>query len=139
MNTGSCHCGAIQFEVPKKLGNVNLCYCGTCRKLNGSAFSAVAMVEAKDFHFLNGQDSMAVYESTPGKMRFYCTKCHAPVYVQLQSKPEQLRIRLGLLDFEPEVTISGHIWVKEKPQWYRINDNLPQYPEFPDSAPVQTS
>ncbi len=138
MNTGSCHCGAVQFAVPKALGKVNLCYCGTCRKLNGSAFSSVAMVDAQDFRLLKGQEAMATYESSPGKVRFYCAHCHAPIYVQLKAKPEQLRIRLGLLDFEPEVTISSHIWVKEKPEWYVINDELPQYSEFPDSIPAQT-
>lgn len=130
MNTGSCHCRKIEFTVPENLGDVRLCYCETCRKLSGSAFSAVAVVEASQFKLLKGQDGLVSYESSKGKMRYYCSHCHSPIFVQLQSKPEQVRIRLGVLNFEPKVNITAHIWVKEKPIWFNILDNLPQFPEF---------
>lgn len=130
MNTGSCHCGAIEYEVPASLGDVKYCYCQTCRKINGSAFSAVALVSADDFRLNRGQSSLVHYESSGGKFRYHCGTCYAPIYVQLQSSPEQVRIRLGSLDFSPQVNLTGHIWVSQKPDWYTILDDLPQSPEF---------
>jgi len=38
-----------------------------------------------------------------------------------------LRIRLGLLDSETKVTVTGHMWVSEKPSWKAIDDGLPVY------------
>lgn len=130
MNTGSCHCGEIEFEVPKELGDVRLCYCETCRKLSGSAFSAVAFVKSSEFKILKGQSKLVHYESSKGKFRYYCSKCHSPICVKLESKPETLRIRLGVLNFDPDVNISAHIWVKEKPKWYVITDDLPKHEMF---------
>jgi hypothetical protein len=129
-NTGSCHCGKVVYEVPHALGDVRFCYCQTCRKLNGTAFSAVAMVPAEQFKIVQGEAELVTYESTRGKHRFYCKTCHSPTHVRLESKPEQVRIRLGGLNFEPQVNLVGHIWVKEKPDWYQIRDNLPQHAEF---------
>ena len=128
--TGSCHCGKVVIEVPEALGDVRLCYCGTCRKLNGSAFSSVAMVPASQFKVVKGEAELVTYESTTGKHRYYCKTCHAPMFVKLESKPDEVRIRLGVLDFEPKAKITAHIWVREKPAWYVITDDLPQHEEF---------
>lgn len=129
-HTGSCHCGKVVFEIPENLGDVRFCYCQTCRKLNGSAFSSVAMVPASEFKILKGETELVTYESTKGKHRYYCKTCHAPMFVKLESKPDEVRIRLGVLDFAPQVNLKGHIWVKEKPEWYVIKDDLPQHQEF---------
>ncbi len=129
-HTGSCHCGSVVFKVPEELGDVRYCYCQTCRKLNGSAFSAVAMIPSEEFELLQGAESIGIYESTPGKQRHHCTKCFAPLYVQLKSDTSSVRLRLGLMNFEPKVTLRGHIWVSEKPEWYTILDDLPQAAEF---------
>lgn len=126
--TGSCHCGAVSFAVPRDLGPVRYCYCVTCRKLSGAAFSVVARVAADAFQLLEGKDSLSAYESSPGKYRHYCSRCHSPVYVRLASRPEEVRVRLGLLDDEPRTRIEAHMWVDEKPAWHRIEDDLPQYP-----------
>lgn len=130
MNTGSCHCGAVQYRVPESLGEVKYCHCQTCRKLTGTAFSSVALVSADDFELLKGESELRAYESTAGKFRYHCRHCFAPIFVRLESRPEQVRIRLGLLDFSPQVNVTGHIWVSEKAAWYSITDDLPQSPEF---------
>lgn len=38
-----------------------------------------------------------------------------------------LRVRLGLLDGTPDIDVTGHMWVSEKPSWRTINDKLPVY------------
>lgn len=131
MNTGSCHCGEIEYRVPEALGDVRYCYCQTCRKLNGTAFSAVALVSSEDFELVRGDESrMLRYESSKDKFRYHCHRCFAPIFVRLAGHPEQVRIRLGLLNFDPEVNVVGHIWVSQKPSWYTITDDLPQTDEF---------
>ena len=131
MNTGSCHCKNVAFTVNGELSDVNLCYCQTCRKLSGSAYSVVARISVDEFEITEGKDSLQTYESSPGKVRYCCNKCCSPIYVTVKSQPEFVRIRLGVLDFEPTVNIVNHIWVSEKPDWHTIHDSLPQHQEWP--------
>lgn len=130
MNTGSCHCGAVAFQLRGGLSRVYKCYCQTCRKLSGAAFSVVTKVRVENFSVTRGTELLHVYESMPGKFRYYCRNCCSPVYVTVDSQPDLVRIRLGVLDTDPQVEIAGHIWVSEKPQWQEITDSLPQYREW---------
>jgi len=130
MNTGSCHCGKVTFKVPQQLGDVRYCYCETCRKLSGSAFSAVALIASDGFELLSGQDDLAVYESSPDKFRYYCGHCHCQIHAAVASQPDYVRLRLGVLDFEPDVQIVAHMWVSEKPHWHVIHDDLPQFAKW---------
>lgn len=134
MESGSCHCGKVVFEINGSLSDVNYCYCETCRKLSGGAYSVVTRVSSDKFNVIRGNELLHTYESSPGKERYYCNVCCSPIYVTVKSQPEFVRIRLGVLDFEPKVNIVGHIWVSEKPKWYSINDLLPQYQEWPTNA-----
>lgn len=127
MTTGSCHCKNVSFEVDEPTLSVNYCYCETCRKLSGAAFSVVAKIPRSSFKITKGQNALTVYESMPGKFRHYCSSCFAPVYVEVEAEPSLVRIRLGLLDGSPRVDVTSHVWVSEKPQWHDINDDLPRY------------
>lgn len=130
MNKGSCHCRSVSFQVDKPLANVYKCYCETCRKLSDSAFSVVTKVHKSDFRIIRGQDSLQVYESKPGKNRYHCKKCCSPIFVTVEDQPDYVRVRLGVLDGEPELEIAGHIWVSEKPEWQEISDSLPKFSEW---------
>ena len=126
---GSCHCGKVTFEVLEPLSDVYQCYCDTCRKLSGAAYSVVSYVPAKNFKITKSDAPLHIYESSPGKERHYCSNCCTPIFVQLKSKPDTVRIRLGVLDSESNVNIVGHVWVSEKPHWCKITDSLPQFEE----------
>jgi hypothetical protein len=127
MTTGSCHCKSVAFEVDESLLRVRYCYCETCRKLSGAAFSVVAKVSVNNFRITKGRDALVRYESRPGKSRYYCASCYSPVYVAVESDVTSVRIRLGLLDDSPNVEVTAHVWVSEKPAWHEINDDLPRY------------
>ena len=124
--TGSCHCQKIKFSVPKKLNDVKYCHCNTCRKLSGTAYSVVSLVDNQNFKFISGQEHLMHYRSSPHKKRVHCKTCFSPIYVELDTHPNDKRIRLGSLDEAPIVNITGHIWVSQKPEWSVINDDLPQ-------------
>ena len=52
MQTGSCLCRAVKFEVAGDLAPIQLCHCGDCRKAQGSAFAANILVATADFRLL---------------------------------------------------------------------------------------
>jgi len=126
MLSGSCLCGAIRYEIDGKIGPVGHCHCVTCRKAQGGAFVTNAPVRSKYFRLTSGADSVAEFESSPGKKRCFCRTCGSPLWSHRESESEIVRIRLGLLDSDPERRPLAHVWVSEKAPWYDITDDLPR-------------
>lgn len=129
MINGSCHCHKVQFEINTNRLTVRYCYCETCRKLSGADYSCVARVDRNQFNIIQGEKSLSIYSSKPGKKRFYCSVCFSPIYVITDEEQNFLRVRLGLLDGKPDVEVTGHMWVSEKPEWRKIDDSLPVFNE----------
>ncbi|WP_442903882.1 GFA family protein, partial [Gilvimarinus sp. 1_MG-2023] len=74
MITGSCLCGAVTYTITGKVGDIVHCHCVTCRKAHAAAFSSVAAVADADF-VVSGRESLTAYESSPGKQRYFCSRC----------------------------------------------------------------
>ncbi len=125
---GSCHCGAVAYEFNGRVLRFANCHCDDCRKVSGSPFSSAMVLEAAGFVITRGQDGLAEYQSSPGKYRCFCRNCGSPVYARMDYKPEIVIIRAGTVDDGLEVEPQMHIWVKARVPWYRIQDDLPQYP-----------
>ena len=129
MLTGSCLCRAVRFELHGKPGPLAYCHCSMCQRANGSAFGANVPVRSKYLKWVSGRDTIAEYESSPGKLRAFCSGCGSPLYSRRVVEPDEFRIRLGVLDGDPGRRALGHFWVSSKASWFDITDELPQYPE----------
>lgn len=130
MYQGGCLCGAIRFAITGAIRNIVYCHCSQCRKAQGSAFATNGIVETKHFTITSGSDQLTAYESSPGQTRLSCQICSSPVISKNQSKPEQLRIRLGTIDSEISEKPQAHIFVSSKASWDQITDDLPQYDSY---------
>src|SRR5690606_1726891 len=128
MISGSCLFGKVKYEISGEVGDIVHCHCVTCRKAHGAAFSSVAAVQDRDFK-LSGQEILNVYESSPGKMRHFCSICGTHVYAK-RVGTEHIILRLGSLDSDPQSREKNHIWVSQKASWYSIKNNLPECQEF---------
>jgi hypothetical protein len=129
MHAGSCLCGAVRYEVEGNLGAIVFCHCSQCRKAQGGAFAANAPVETDRFRFVQGESLLTSYESSPGKIRAFCSRCGSPVLSRRTDRPGVVRLRLGLLDTPLEQRPTGHIYASSKAPWFDIHDDLPQHPE----------
>ena len=127
MQTGSCLCRKVRFEIRGELGSIVYCHCESCRKAQGTAFVANAPVAEEDFVVTSGANLIAKYESSPGKHRCFCRNCGSPVYSYRASIPRAVRVRLGTLDGDPGSRPVLHSWVAEKAPWFEITDKLPQF------------
>ena len=127
MLTGSCLCGGVRYEVHGKLGPSVHCHCSQCRKASGASFATNASVAASEFRFVEGESLVAEWESSPGQFRRFCSRCGSPLVKRFQEKPEEVRIRLGTLDVDPETTPAAHIFLRSKAPWTEITDDLPQH------------
>jgi hypothetical protein len=127
--TGRCLCESVRFEVSGPFGALGFCHCKQCQRANGSAFSASSSVARKDVRFVSGESLLTEFESSPGRFRVFCSRCGSPVYKRTTDQPDSLRIRLGLLDGDPQLRALAHIWIDSKAPWYEVEDALPKFPE----------
>ncbi len=131
MTTGSCHCQTVQFEISSEIDGIWHCHCQTCQKLNGTVYGSTGFVPVSAFKITAGQAELTGYESSPGKKRYFCSKCGVPIYALARANPEKIGIRMGALNGDPGVRSRAHIWMSQHPAWYEIETDLPNYPEYP--------
>src|SRR5262245_48074300 len=85
MLTGSCLCGSVAYEVDAPTGPIVHCHCTTCRKTHGHALSTVMPVPQGAFRWLRGEELLSSFESSPGKLRRFCTRCGSHIVADSQT------------------------------------------------------
>jgi hypothetical protein len=130
MLTGSCLCGSVVYEVDAPAGPIVHCHCQTCRKAHGSAFSSVTNVPRERFRFVKGEELLRAFESSPGKLRKFCTLCGSHIVAERVNQPTVL-LRLGCLDTPIDDKPRAHIWRSDAASWYDPKLELPEFPQSP--------
>ncbi len=123
---GSCLCGAVRYEFQRPIHGINYCHCRQCRKANGTAFATNAAVDRDTFKIISGESGLKGYQSSPGKMRYFCGNCGSPIYSHSTQSPDRVYVRIGTLDSDAGLCPDIHIHVASKAPWYQIHDDLPQ-------------
>ncbi len=128
---GGCLCGAVRFRYEGRLGGdlgtVTLCHCAQCRRVSGYGVAA-APAEAAALEITAGEALIRDFESSPGKLRAFCSLCGTGLYSRRTARPETLRLRIGALDAPPAtLVIEAHIFARTLPPWAGEND-APRYP-----------
>ena len=126
MLRGSCLCGGVRYEISGRLGPSVHCHCIQCRKASGASFATNASLRATEFRFVDGESLVGRWESSPGQFRCFCTRCGSPLIKLIDAKPDEVRLRLGTLDSDPETEPAAHIFVSSKAPWMVIKDDIPQ-------------
>lgn len=69
---GSCHCGAVRFEVELDLAKATRCNCSICTKTNVTG----VVTQPAAFTLLTGEGALSAYEFG-GKVakRYFCKHC----------------------------------------------------------------
>ena len=131
MLTGSCLCGRVAYEADAAIDGVIHCHCETCRKAHGAAFSSLAAVPRERFRWTRGDAVRKSFESSPGKLRHFCSECGSQIAAERAGRPTVM-LRLGCLDAPIEAGRQWHIWRSDGATWYDLAAALPELPEgFP--------
>lgn len=70
---GSCHCGAVRFEVDHDLeGKATRCNCTICTKVGAIGG---ANVKPEKFRLLTPERELSTYSISPVATRYFCPKC----------------------------------------------------------------
>ncbi len=133
---GSCLCGGVRYEVTRPLTGALNCHCSMCRKAHGTAFRSRARVAAADFRWIEGEDLVTWYESSPGNHRGFCRVCGTPLLSRFDFDRTVHGLPLGALDDDPGVKPQMHVFVASKAPWHEITDTLPRFDGFPPPGGV---
>lgn len=130
MYQGGCLCGTVRFEVHGGIRKIVYCHCSECRKAQGSAFATNGIVVADEFIITAGESELTAYESTPGQSKYFCRHCGSPIMSKTDSRPDQVRVRLGTIESDIKERPEAHIFVTSKAIWETVEGVLPQYEEY---------
>ncbi|WP_197490133.1 GFA family protein [Rheinheimera sp. SA_1] len=126
MYFGSCLCGGIRLEITGPITSIIHCHCSKCRKSSGTAYATNGFVAVNDLNITAGDQLLASFESAPGKHRHFCKICACPVFSTNAAVPEQVRLRLGILDSPINERPMSHNFVSSKANWDDLDAQLPR-------------
>lgn len=118
---GSCLCGSIEYEIDMLDMPIAHCHCRTCRKAHAAAFASTAGVKRECFRWIRGQEKLSSYESSPGKLRHFCSVCGSHLVAERPAQPHVI-VRVATLDDDPGVKPQGHIWTSHDASWLAYED-----------------
>jgi len=146
---GSCHCGAVRFEVhSSEPYPFNLCYCSICRKTAGGGGYAINLGGDYDTLKVEGTDHLGIYrarvtspetglaEQSPGQRNF-CRNCGSALWVWDPRWPELVHPFASAIDTDlplpPERT---HLMLGSKANWVdvRADRGDKRFDEYPDES-----
>ena len=93
---GSCHCGAVKFEVRTEIVPAGRCNCSLCRR-KGALMTP--LFPASQLKILSGEDALTLYQfNTKVAKHYFCKHCGVYTFHQTRRDPAQWRVNLGCLD-----------------------------------------
>ena len=104
IHTGSCHCGAVRFEVDAPQSIVAQdCNCSICRRFG---FLHLIVPKSK-FRLVSGADNLTTYTFNTGVAKHtFCKVCGVKAFYTPRSNPDGIDVNVRCLDPQPrEVTI----------------------------------
>lgn len=125
---GSCLCGSVQYEADQLASPIGHCHCRTCQKANSSAYTSTARVSRSAFRFTAGEDMLSAFESTPGKLRRFCSVCGTEILAEWLNQ-DSLILRVATLDDDPGVRPVVHIWTSHDLPWLTDEGDVARVPE----------
>ena len=97
---GSCHCGAVRFEIDTDFPELTMCDCSICRRKN----ALMVKVHESKLELLAGAESLTEYQfHTRTARHFFCKVCGIYPFHRKRVTPDLLGVNVFCLDdFEPE-------------------------------------
>lgn len=93
---GSCHCGAVQFEVHTTLTPAVRCNCSLCRR-RGALMSPV--LAADQLTLKSGKQALVLYQfNTRTAKHYFCQHCGIYPFHQTRKDPQLWRVNIGCLE-----------------------------------------
>lgn len=126
---GSCLCGSIVYEILQLDSSIGHCSCRTCQKAHAAAFNTAAAVKFEHFKWLQGEPLLKSFESSPGKLRYFCSNCGTHLVAHRAGR-DCFILRVATLDDSPGMKPEFQIWKSHETPYLEYGPHLPAYSEW---------
>lgn len=131
MTSGSCQCGAVQFEIEGAFESFFLCHCGRCQKDTGSAHAANLFSTTATITWRSGEEKITHYQVPATRhAKSFCSVCGAAV-PDIQMEGALLVVPAGSLDGEAGISPTAHICVASRADWEDAMRDIPKFEGLP--------
>lgn len=125
---GSCLCGGVRFEVTPPFRIAVHCHCSRCRKHSGTFGLTQGRVPRDRFRLVQGEELLRVYEPQGGKVKAFCSECGSSLFGGDWPDGDEVSIRLGSFDEDPQVRPQAHVFTESRAAWFELpDDGLPRH------------
>jgi hypothetical protein len=95
VHKGSCHCGAVEFEVDTDLAGAIQCDCSLCRRKN----AVMIRIPGEKFRLVKGEDALTLYQwNTRVAKHYFCKHCGIYTHHTPRTRPDMVGFNAGCLD-----------------------------------------
>ena len=131
---GSCLCGEVTYIVEGAPVRAQHCHCSRCRKARSAAHASNLFTSADGVRFSRGADRLQSYKVPDAQFftHLFCGTCGSSM-PRVDRERGIAVVPMGSLDDDPGIRPQRHIFVGSKAPWFEIADDLPQFPEAPQS------
>lgn len=92
---GSCHCGAVRFEIDTDFPELTMCDCSMCRRRN----ALMVKVHESKFRLLAGDEQLAEYRfHTQTARHFFCRTCGIYPFHRKRVTPDHFGVNVHCLE-----------------------------------------
>ncbi len=130
--TGHCYCGAVTFEIDGGTDWVGHCHCESCRRQSGSVMTTFAGFRPAQVSFTGA--APARFATDDGVTRSFCGRCGSPVAYEVDTRPNEIHLQLGLFDDLEALRPTDHSFLEEKVSWLHADEHLPAVKWSPDGS-----
>ncbi len=97
--SGSCHCGAVRFEIDSDFPELTTCDCSICRRKN----ALMVKVHESHFRLLAGEDALTLYQfHTRAAKHYFCKHCGIYPFHRKRVTPDYVGVNVFCLEgFDP--------------------------------------
>ena len=129
--SGSCLCGGVRFEVTLPFRRASHCHCSRCRKHSGTFGLTQGRVPRDRFRLIGGEELIRSFRPEGGKTKAFCAVCGSSLFGGDWPQGDEVSIRFGALDDDPEIRPQYHTFVASRAPWDELpDDGLPRYAEL---------
>ncbi|HET7856688.1 MAG TPA: GFA family protein [Gaiellaceae bacterium] len=125
---GSCHCGAVRFEVTEDFTTVRVCHCTTCKKLSGGVGTTNGRARSDAINVVAGRDLIRTYQPDEGSSKSFCSQCGSNLFGGGWPDSEECSVRISAIDSPFDRKPEGHTFVRSVAAWETLpEDGKPRY------------
>ncbi len=124
VHSGSCLCGAVRFTASGPLRGVVYCHCSQCRKQTGHYYAATNVADAG--LSIEGAGNITWYSASSFARRGFCATCGSALFWKY-NESDETSVMAGAFEHPSGLKGEVHIFVRDKGDYYAIDDGLPQF------------